>query len=63
VTDANSRHRDTYYDTLGRVTRVENEMDQPVDYAYDQFGRLTQATDEGTSGVARKLIVRRARRC
>jgi RHS repeat-associated protein len=45
VTDANGGERETFYDNLGRVERVENEMDQPVIYHYDTAGRRDELKD------------------
>jgi RHS repeat-associated protein len=45
VIDANNRRNTTQYDALGHVTRIANEMNQPVNYEYDLAGRRTALID------------------
>jgi YD repeat-containing protein len=45
VRDANSRERETFYDILGRVEMVHNEMSQPVIYRYDDASRRYELED------------------
>ncbi|MGI8821577.1 MAG: hypothetical protein ACR2ID_12025, partial [Chthoniobacterales bacterium] len=44
ITHPDTKYRSFTYDRVGNMTHAENELRQPVDYAYDEYSRVTSVT-------------------